>query len=36
MTNKSMTGQDILIDNAEYNSNNTFVWLGLLAAKNMK
>ncbi len=36
MTNKSMTGQDILVDNGEYNSNNTFVWLGLLAAKNMK
>ena len=26
MTNKSMTGQDILIDNGEYNLNNTFVW----------
>ena len=36
MTNKSMTGQDILVDNGEYNANNTFVWLGLLAAKNMK
>ena len=36
MTNKSMTGQDILVDNGEYNSNNTFVWMGLLAAKNMK
>ena len=36
VTNKSMTGQDILVDNGEYNSNNTFVWLGLLAAKNMK
>ena len=36
VTNKSMTGQDILVDNGEYNSNNTFVWLGMLAAKNMK
>lgn len=24
--NKSMTGQDILIDNGEYNLNNTFLW----------
>ena len=24
--NKSMSGQDILIDNGEYNLNNTFVW----------
>ena len=24
--NKSMTGQDILIDNGEYNLNSTFVW----------
>ncbi len=36
MINKSMTGQDILVDNGEYNSNNTFVWMGLLASKNMK
>lgn len=27
MTNKSMTGQDILVDNGEYNSNSTFVWV---------
>jgi len=26
VTNKSMTGQDILIDNGELNLNNTFVW----------
>lgn len=26
MVNKSMSGQDILIDNGEYNLNNTFVW----------
>ena len=26
VTNKSLTGQDILIDNGEYNLNNTFVW----------
>ena len=26
VTNKSMSGQDILIDNGEYNLNNTFVW----------
>ena len=32
MKNKSMTGQDILVDNGEYNSNNTFVWLGMIAA----
>lgn len=25
--NKSMTGQDILVDNGEYNSNSTFVWV---------
>ena len=25
--NKSMTGQDVLIDNGEYNLNSTFVWL---------
>ena len=25
-TNKSMTGQDILIDNGEFNLNSTFVW----------
>ena len=25
-TNKSMSGQDILIDNGEYNLNSTFVW----------
>lgn len=24
--NKSMSGQDVLIDNGEYNLNNTFVW----------
>ena len=28
ITNKSMTGQDILVDNGEYNSNSTFVWVG--------
>ena len=28
VTNKSMTGQDILVDNGEYNSNSTFVWVG--------
>lgn len=33
ITNKSMTGQDILVDNGEYNSNNSFVWVGMLAAK---
>ena len=27
ITNKSMTGQDILVDNGEYNSNSTFVWV---------
>ena len=27
MINKSMTGQDILVDNGEYNSNSTFVWV---------
>ena len=27
MTNKSMTGQDILVDNGEYNSNSTFFWV---------
>lgn len=26
LTNKSMSGQDILVDNGEYNLNNTFVW----------
>ena len=26
MVNKSMSGQDILIDNGEYNLNSTFVW----------
>lgn len=26
VTNKSMTGQDVLIDNGELNLNNTFVW----------
>ena len=26
VTNKSMSGQDILIDNGEYNLNSTFVW----------
>ena len=26
LTNKSMSGQDLLIDNGEYNLNNTFVW----------
>ena len=26
VTNKSMTGQDVLIDNGEYNLNSTFVW----------
>ena len=26
LVNKSMSGQDILIDNGEYNLNNTFVW----------
>ena len=26
ITNKSLTGQDILIDNGEYNLNSTFVW----------
>ena len=26
VTNKSMTGRDILIDNGEYNLNSTFVW----------
>ena len=26
MINKSMSGQDILIDNGEYNLNSTFVW----------
>ena len=27
VTNKSMSGQDILIDNGEKNLNNTFVWI---------
>lgn len=27
ITNKSMTGQDILVDNGEFNSNSTFVWV---------
>ena len=27
VVNKSMTGQDILVDNGEYNSNSTFVWV---------
>ena len=27
ITNKSMTGQDILVDTGEYNSNSTFVWV---------
>ena len=26
LVNKSMSGQDILIDNGEYNLNNTFIW----------
>lgn len=26
LINKSMSGQDILIDNGEYNLNNTFIW----------
>ena len=26
IVNKSMSGQDILIDNGEYNLNSTFVW----------
>ena len=26
VVNKSMSGQDILVDNGEYNLNNTFVW----------
>ena len=26
VTNKSMTGQDVLVDNGELNLNNTFVW----------
>ncbi len=26
MVNKSMSGEDLLIDNGEYNLNNTFVW----------
>ena len=27
IVNKSMTGEDILIDNGEFNLNNTFVWV---------
>lgn len=26
VTNKSMSGQDVLVDNGEYNLNSTFVW----------